>query len=129
MSRTRATSGDQVALPLDAPSAAAIQPAWTPASDTDASLEAAAYLAKTGRASTLRRQVLASIAASPATDQQLEHRLSVAGNSIRPRRKELLDRGLVEHSGDFRPSPSGRRAKVYRATAAGVQALKEATHG
>ena len=121
MSRSRDSQSGQMALPLTSRP----KPAWTPASDDGASLEAASHVAKTGRAARVRRQVLAAIAASPATDQQLEERLNVAGNTIRPRRKELLDDGLVEHAGEFRSLPSGRKAKVYQATPAGRAALRE----
>ena len=119
-----APSNDQLALPLASRPEPKPGPAWTPASDDASSLEAAAYVAKTGVAARVRRQVLAALVADPATDQQLEQRLGVAGNTLRPRRKELLDRGLVEHTGDFRPTPSGRRSKVYRVTPAGAEALR-----
>ena len=128
MSRGRTSSDAQMALPLAATTAAKPRPAWTPAADDSASLEAAAHISKTGRAARIRRQVLSAIAAAPATDQQLEERLQEPGNTIRPRRKELLDDGLVEHSGDFRPTASGRKSRVYRVTPAGRRAL-EAEHG
>lgn len=101
------------------------KPAWTPASDDEASLEAANHVAKTGRAARVRRDVLAAIVSSPATDLELEERLRVPGSTIRPRRKELLDDGFVTHSGEFRSTASGRKARVYEATPAGRAALRQ----
>lgn len=102
---------------------------WTPSSDHDTSREAAAHVAKTGLAGKVQRQVLASIVAQDATAQQLEQRLGVAGNTIRPRIRELETLRFIEHVGNYRTAPSGRRAKVYQATQAGVRALEGGPHG
>lgn len=61
-----------------------------------------------------RQAVLAAIAARPSTDHELAAQLGLDGNSIRPRRKELQERGLIEPSGATRPSPSGRPCIVWR---------------
>jgi len=137
MSRDRTSSDQQLALGLD-PAPQPASPArrrarnrspWTPASDHDTSHEAAAHVAKTGLAGKVQRQVLASIVDQDATAQQLEQRLGVAGNTIRPRIRELATLGFVEHVGNYRKAPSGRRAKVYQATQAGVSALEGGPHG
>ncbi len=100
---------------------------WTPASDHDTSREAASHVAKTGLAGKVQRQVLASIVAQDATAQQLEQRLGVPGNTIRPRIRELETLRFIEHAGNYRKAPSGRRAKVYQATQAGVKASEGAS--
>lgn len=129
MSRNRNAPEAQLALPLTAKPRPRPKPTWTPSSDNDTSLEAAAHVAKTGIAGRILRQVLVALVAEDATDQQLEERLNISGNTIRPRRSDLVERGLAEHTGLFRPSPSGRRSKVYRATPAGVRAAQEASDG
>jgi len=129
MSRDHSPPDAQIPLPLTPAANAKPRPAWAPAADNNASLEAAAHVSRTGRAARIRRQVLSAIASAPATDQQLEERLQEPGNTIRPRRKELLDDGLVEHSGDFRPTTSGRKSKVYRVTPAGLEVLRGGPHG
>lgn len=50
------------------------------------------------------------------TDLDLEVTLGLIGSTARPRRVELLRRGLIEDSGERRPTDSGRLAVVWRAT-------------
>jgi hypothetical protein len=81
---------------------------------TDTSAEAAEIiLPKTG---TLRRHVYDMIlnwGSFGATDFELQARLCLTGNTERPRRKELQDRGLIHDSGRRRPTPSGRDSIVW----------------
>ena len=67
-------------------------------------------------AGTLRRLVYDAICARPSTDAELQAALGLEGSTERPRRNELLTAGLIEDSGDRRPTPSGRLAVVWRAT-------------
>ena len=69
-----------------------------------------------GGADTLRARVLELLrAAGPLTDEEMQERLPMPPNTQRPRRLELVARGLVEDSGTVRPTRSGRKATVWRA--------------
>jgi len=66
-------------------------------------------------ASRLRQMVLAAIARASrdgAADAELLASLNLPGNTQRPRRKEPQEAGLIEHSGQRRPTPS-RLAAVW----------------
>ena len=67
-------------------------------------------------AGTLRRMVLEAIREKPSTDHELQEALGLEGSTERPRRREVQQAGLIEDSGDRRPTPSGRLAVVWRAT-------------
>jgi hypothetical protein len=74
---------------------------------------AAAVLPRTG---TQRARVLEAIkGAGPAgmTDQEVAVRLAMAENSVRPRRLELADAGLIEDSGERRETSGGNPAIVW----------------
>lgn len=47
------------------------------------------------------------------TDEEIGERTGLAGNTVRPRRLELEEGGLVCDSGRTRPTQSGRRATVW----------------
>jgi hypothetical protein len=47
------------------------------------------------------------------TDEQMQQALGMQGNTQRPRRRELEQRGLVRDSGERRFTTSGRRAVVW----------------
>jgi hypothetical protein len=67
-------------------------------------------------AETLRKQVLKYIASRGvygATDEEVQRALRLPGNTQRPRRLELRDRGLIEQSADRRIGASGRSAAVW----------------
>lgn len=67
-------------------------------------------------AETLRGSVWLSIhheGAEGATDEELAERLGLAGNTARPRRRELAQRNLVADSGVRRLTRSGRQAIVW----------------
>lgn len=54
-----------------------------------------------------------------ATDFEIERDTRIPGNSVRPRRGELVDRGIVVDALSRRKTPRGRWAIVWRvATAA-----------
>ena len=85
------------------------------ASDPPTSREAAENNAP--RAPRHRDLALRVIREHPAglTDFELADLTGLAQTSIGKRRGELRDRGLVEDSGERRPSPSGSAAIVWRA--------------
>jgi predicted ArsR family transcriptional regulator len=87
-----------------------------PYSDTDTSLEAAAQAVPS--AMTDEQRVLAALTERPDTDDGLGRRLRLEGNTLRPRRRSLELKGLVEHSGAYGLTAAGRRAKIWRAVSA-----------
>lgn len=69
-----------------------------------------------GRAKTLRAKVFAFILQRGhlgATLQEMEQTLGMAGNTVRPRRIELEEKGWVQDSGRRRPTDSGKAAIVW----------------
>ncbi|MFW6124619.1 MAG: hypothetical protein ACOC46_00615 [Pirellulales bacterium] len=48
-----------------------------------------------------------------ATDSEIQSGLAIDGNSERPRRRALQNRGLIIDSGQRRKTPSGREATVW----------------
>ncbi len=68
------------------------------------------------RSGSQRSKVLAAIQASydlGMTDEEIGIRLGLDGNSVRPRRKELEDAGLIVDSGEKRPTASSTKAIVW----------------
>lgn len=66
----------------------------------------------------LRNMVLGAIVAHGvigATDEEIQLELGLAGDTERPRRRELEKAHLVVDSGQRRPTSSGRMAIVWRA--------------
>lgn len=62
----------------------------------------------------LQAVVLADLAANgPGTDEELLARTGLAPNTLRPRRVELVLKGLVRDSGRTRPTKSGRSAVLW----------------
>ncbi len=51
-----------------------------------------------------------------ATDQEIEHALALAGNTVRPRRGELQEARHIVLTDQRRPTASGRLSRVYVAT-------------
>lgn len=95
----------------DAPPANSKRAHWT-------SMKASAGV----RTGSQRARVLTTIAASRhgLTDEEVGTALSIPGNSVRPRRGELVALGLVEDTGTTRPiGPNGNHAIVWAATLAG----------
>jgi predicted ArsR family transcriptional regulator len=67
-----------------------------------------------GRTANLRTQVLEALRRHPSTDEALSERLTMSPNTCRPRRVELVDRGLVVDSGRREKTASGRSAVVWQ---------------
>jgi len=71
---------------------------------------------------TQRARVLAAIVESGhgLTDDEIGARLGISGNSVRPRRLELVDLGLVEDTGNVRAmGPNGNPCTIWAATLLG----------
>lgn len=83
-------------------------------SESDTSREAAAALADDVVVS-LREQVYHCIRESVdgLTDDDVQRRLDLPGNTERPRRIELVRAGRIVDSGERRITRSGRRATVW----------------
>jgi hypothetical protein len=64
--------------------------------------EAAAAARIEVRSGTQRAAVFEALRVEPQTDDELQQLLGMNGNTERPRRVELVDRGLVEDSGQRR---------------------------
>ncbi len=63
---------------------------------------------------TFRVQVLDALRAGAKTDEEICRATGLRGSTVRPRRGELLRQGLIEDSGQVRPTRSGRDAIVWR---------------
>jgi transcription initiation factor IIE alpha subunit len=62
----------------------------------------------------LQARVLAEIKLAPGTDEELIDRTGMAANTFRPRRIELVMKGLIEESNEQRRTRSNRWAQVWR---------------
>jgi len=85
-----------------------------PHQDRKTSIDAAKAIKP--NAATLRRKVLDAIeAAGPhgLTDQEIQDRLGMEGNTERPRRRELESAGFIKDSGTTRKTATGRKATVW----------------
>lgn len=68
------------------------------------------------KAGTLRASVyeaLAQAGDAGLTDEQIGQQIRMGGNTVRPRRVELVEKGLVRDSGRRRETGSGRKAVVW----------------
>lgn len=66
---------------------------------------------------TLRSSVFSFIACAPsygATDEEIAAYLGKSGNTLRPRRIELLEMGKIRDSGQTRLTKSGRKATIWK---------------
>lgn len=81
----------------------------------DTSIEAAGAMTN-ARAESIRLSVLTELRLRPQTDQELAERLGVSGNTIRPRRIELVESGMVRDSGERRLTKAKRKAIVWEAS-------------
>jgi len=80
----------------------------------DTAVEAAVAVAPS--ATRLRTEVLLHLRQhGPKTDEQMQDALGMNPNTQRPRRVELVERGLVGDSGERRPTRAGRKAIVWKA--------------
>ena len=57
--------------------------------------------------------VLAAISLRAMTDEELVEMTGLSPSTVRPRRVELVEAGLVRDSGERRPTRSGRKAVVW----------------
>lgn len=81
----------------------------------DTSVEAAGAMSN-ARAESIRLEVLARLRQEPRTDQELAQILGIHENTIRPRRVELVDKGMVRDSGERRLTKARRKAIVWEAS-------------
>jgi repressor of nif and glnA expression len=108
---------------LDAKRLQAQEPGLARADHPETSKEAAASVAT--RAHTQRERILRMLIAlqSPATRECLENALTMKGNSVRPRLRELEDRRLVRRTGEHGLTSSGHKAELLAITERGRQAI------
>jgi hypothetical protein len=89
-------------------------PARLPAHQRHSTTSRAAARAAVPRVNELQARVLAFIRAQGgATDNEIQDALDMNPSTQRPRRIELMERGLVRDSGRKRKTPSGREAVVW----------------
>jgi hypothetical protein len=69
----------------------------------------------------IRDKVLLELHKADATDQELEARMKLAGNTIRPSRGECVKKKWVVATGDTRLTPAGRKANIWMVTEKGKQ--------
>jgi hypothetical protein len=93
--------------------------AGTPHVDDDTSLEAAAVMAKSGKAKTDERRVFEALLEQPDTDDGIERRLDLPHQNASARRRSLELKGIVEWTGDYGKTQHGRRAKIWRVVEGG----------
>ena len=62
---------------------------------------------------------MAALREFEGTDDWLEQILDSPHQSVSACRRHLVKKGLVEATGDLQPTRSGRRAQIWRLTAAG----------
>ena len=90
---------------------------FPPHQAAETSREAARQIA--GDVNALQRRVLDVLkrfGAFGCTDRELENATGLIGSTLRPRRCELREKGLIRDSGKRRPTPSGRPAIVWVVT-------------
>lgn len=77
---------------------------------------------------TLKDRVLVALSKEALTDDELIRKLRAAGNSVRPRRLELLHAGLIECVGRRKPPGKRTMCKVYAGGAA-LAAVRDSMDG
>jgi len=132
VSATRVTVsyGKVVNLTLNVSKIEPVLPRWRPG-DGHTSHDAALSFTPE-KLSDGRRQVLTALVnagAAGLTDFELEIRTGRKQTSFGKRRGELRDAGLVEWSGETRPSDTGTLSKVWRATDLGIKVFREQITG
>jgi hypothetical protein len=94
-----------------------------------------AAMANYPRSGTMRARVLWAVyrltlwGKGGGTDDEIANYAGMVGNSVRPRRGELVRDGLVDDGGHRRPSNMGHPAVVWTLTEEGLRAAKELTDG
>lgn len=115
---------DETMAQLNPPLRLLDQIAWDPPSEPCQTSEDAAEAIKP-HVRHLRAAVLRRLRYVPQTDDELEQSTGLSHQCCSPRRRELVQAGLVEWSGETRPTRSGRSAKVWSITTRGLRALDE----
>lgn len=88
---------------------------WAPPHQRDSSTSTDAAESIRPSAARLRNLVLSWLREhGPATDEQMQEALALAGNCQRPRRRELQLAGLVEVHDEEGKTRSGRRATRWK---------------
>jgi len=87
---------------------------------SETSKAAAKVIELSGKRLTKRQQVFDCLMAfGPQTDEEIQRNLKMPESSQRPRRVELVERGMVRDSGMKRRTLSGLEAVVWEAIAHG----------
>ena len=84
-----------------------------------------AYLSVIPLISDMKARILTAIRANPSTDDGLEHLLNMKHQTLSARRRELVKDKLIEESGDYMKTRSGRKARVWRVTESGIMAISK----
>ncbi len=89
---------------------------WDAAGTITTSTRAAALASIAPLADNKRKQVFELVVASGErgkTDEEIGDALQMSGNTVRPRRRELVLSGRLMDSGRTRPTKSGRQSIVW----------------
>ena len=95
----------------------------TLARSSDPQTSRGAAMATPGRKRTHRYQLLRAYARGPATDFDAGAAAGIEYHERSRRGADLRRAGLIEPTGEVRPSPMGKPARVCKITAAGLGAL------
>ena len=83
---------------------------------SETSQAAAEAVDASGNADATRGRILAALVRyGPMTGQEICERTGIIGDTMRPRRRELLKRGLIRQTGEKRKTKAGRDAEVWEA--------------
>jgi len=95
-------------------------------SHSDTSTSAALSIAP--KFGTMTRDVLVNLTKYPSglTDEEAQNIMGMQGNSYRPCRVTLMDRGFVADSGERRKTKQRKEAVVWTVTLAGYKSLEKA---
>jgi len=95
-------------------------------SHSDTSTSAALSVAP--KFGTMTRDVLVNLTKYPSglTDEEAQNIMGMQGNSYRPCRVTLMDRGFVADTGDRRKTNQRKDAVVWTVTLAGYKSLEKA---
>lgn len=63
---------------------------------------------------TMASKIVGALFKSPMTDDELEVLLGMSHQSVSAGRRGLVKKGVVEPTGELRPTRSGRQAQVWR---------------
>jgi predicted ArsR family transcriptional regulator len=77
------------------------------------------------REASQRQRILTALYSADLTDDEIANETRLVGNSVRPRRRRLVQDGLVEDSGKRTSSNFGHPAVVWTLTEEGLRVAKE----